>query len=135
MKHAFYSEKKSLYSEKKSLYSEKKSLYSEKKSFYAHLAETEVVEQELENLVLSEHEKKDLMKHVHASIHYTVLDVVLSELPEDHKKKFVELVRENDHEKIWEHVKNNSLQIEGKIRDGIKILVSEFLDEIKKVKE
>ncbi len=105
-----------------------------KKSFYAHLAETEIVEQELDNLNLSEDEKKDLMQHVHSSIHYTVLDVVLSDLPENHKKKFVELVRENDHEKIWEHVKENTLEIEEKIRSGIKVLTNEFLDEIKKVK-
>lgn len=105
-----------------------------KKHFYSELVEIESIDQELNDLQFSEDEKKDLMHHVHSSIHYTVLDVVLSELPEDHKKRFVELVRENDHEKIWEHVKNNTQEIEEKIKQGIKTLVGDFLGEIKKVK-
>lgn len=106
-----------------------------KKTFYSHLIEIEIVEKELDNLELSEKEKNELLHHVHSSVHYTVLDVVLSDLPEEHKKTFIKNTREKDDETIWEHVLSNTTGIEEKIKNKTKELLHEFADEVKKVKK
>lgn len=103
-------------------------------TFYSHLIQISALEQELHDLHLNEKEKEDLMHHVHSSIHYTVLDIVISELPEEHKRKFIENTRHNNHKILWEHIKNNTVNIEEKIIQGIEKLSLEFLDEIKKLK-
>ncbi|MGE5041857.1 MAG: hypothetical protein ACM3IJ_03055 [Candidatus Levyibacteriota bacterium] len=94
----------------------------------------DIVENELDSLGLSQKEKEDLMHHVNSSVHYTVLDVILTELPEEHKKVFVHNTRENDHKEIWEHVLQNTVGIEEKIKKKTKELLEEFAQEIRKVK-
>ena len=105
-----------------------------KKQFYSHLIKTEIVEEELNKLDLSQKEKEELLHHVHSSIHYTVLDVTLDYLPEEHKKTFLEHVNNNDHEKVWEHLNRYAVGIEEKIKDASSALVDGFLQDIKKVK-
>lgn len=105
-----------------------------KKQFYSHLVEMHLVEEELESLDLSQKEKDELLHHVHSSIHYTVLDVTLDSLPEVHKKTFLAHVNRQDHEKVWEHLKQHTVGIEEKITDVVSKLVSEFLKDIRHVK-
>ena len=71
-----------------------------KKTFYEHLVQIDFLHEELDSLNLSSEEKEELLRHVHGSIHYAVLDVVLSELPEEHKKTFINNVNSDDHNKI-----------------------------------
>lgn len=106
-----------------------------KKTFYEHLIEVESIEIELSALDLTETEKNDLMHHVHSSIHYKVLDVALSELPEEHKKTFLEHLQNDRHPEAWEHLLRNTEGIEEKIKEVSRALVSEFAKDIQMIKE
>lgn len=106
-----------------------------KKQFYSHLVDVEVLYQELDSLDLSENEKEELKHHVHGSIHYTVLDVVMSELPEDQKKSFLHHVINSDHEKVWEHLKEVTQDIEEKIKAATGGIVRGFLEDIQKTRK
>ncbi len=106
-----------------------------KKQFYSHLVDVEVLYQELDSLDLSETEKEELKHHVHGSIHYTVLDVVMSEMPEEHKKSFLHHVINSDHEKVWEHLKDTTENIEEKIKRATGAIIKGFLDDIQKTRK
>lgn len=105
-----------------------------KKTFYSHLVEVQIIEGELDKMDLSPEEKKELLHHVDSSIHYTVLDVVLIALPEEHKKTFIDHLNNEKHDAAWEHLLKNTVGIEEKIRNSTSNLLSEFLEDIRKVK-
>ena len=106
-----------------------------KKQFYSHLVDVEILYQELDSLDLTEKEKEELKHHVHGSIHYTVLDVVMSELPEEHKKSFLHHVINSNHEKVWEHLKDTTENIEDKIKSATSVIIKGFLDDIQKTRK
>lgn len=105
-----------------------------KKTFYSHLIEVQIIEEELDKMDLSQEEKKELLHHVHSSIHYTVLDTVLTEISEEHKKTFIDHLNHEKHDAAWEHLLNNTIGIEEKIRNSTGNLLSEFLEDIHKMK-
>ncbi len=105
-----------------------------KKQFYNHLVEIEYLHEELETLDLSDSEKNELKHHVHSSVHYVVLDIVLSELSPDHKKKFIEHLNTSNHEELWKHLRENTQNIEEKLKEGIHTIIGEFHSEVKKMK-
>ncbi|HMS22504.1 MAG TPA: hypothetical protein PKA38_01950 [Candidatus Levybacteria bacterium] len=106
-----------------------------KKKYYSHLVELEVVEQELADLELSSEEKEKLLLHVHSSVEYKVLDVVLSELPEGQKETFLLHMQNGKHDDIWEHLRKYTQEIESKIKNVSQELMGEFIDDIKQIKE
>ena len=105
-----------------------------KKQFYSHLVRTEIIEEELDKLELSQKEKEELLHHVHSSIHYTVLDVVLDSLPEEHKRVFIEHLNSEKHDAALEHLLKNTIGIEEKIKASASKLMEKFLEDIRGVK-
>lgn len=105
-----------------------------KKQFYSHLLEIDFLHEEIDTLELSSEEKDELKNHVHSSIHYTVLDIVLSALPEEHKKKFIEHVNSENHTATWEHIKMHTENIENKIKEKTVSLAKEFLEDLHKAR-
>ena len=105
------------------------------KTFYEHLVEIDFLHTELNSLDLKPEEKKELLTHVHSSIHYTVLGVVLSELPEKDKEIFIEHLKHERHSELWQHLLENTQGIEEKIRDSARAIAHEFISEIHKAKE
>ncbi len=105
------------------------------KTFYAHLVQIEIIEKELNSLDLSENEKNNLMHHVHSSIHYKVLDVILSELPEEQKKEFLEHMQNNRHSKVWELLLKHTQGIEEKIKNVSNLLLLEFAKDVSMIYE
>lgn len=106
-----------------------------KKQFYSHLVDIEILYQELDTLELSESEKDELKHHIHGSIHYTVLDIVMSDMPEEHKKSFLHHVVRGDHDKVWEHLKETTQDIEEKIKSASTKVIKGFLEDIQKVRK
>lgn len=102
--------------------------------FYSHLIEVEYLHTELDTLDLSDSEKEELKKHVHGSIHYVALDIVLSELEPEHKNIFIEHLNNKNHDELWKHLKTNTQNIEEKLKDAIHKVTDEFHSEIKKIK-
>lgn len=105
-----------------------------KKYFYSHLVDIEILETELEDLELSDEEKQELLDLAHKNIHSEVLDVVLSELPGEDKKKFAHLVKEENHEEIWFHLKDRINMAEEKIKQAIEQIKAELREDIKGLK-
>ncbi len=105
-----------------------------KSQFYSHLIEIEYLHEELDVLDLSDSEKDELKKHVHSSIHYVALDIVLSELAPEHKKTFIEHLNSANHDELWAHLKENTENIEGKLIEAIHKVAGEFQEEIKRIK-
>lgn len=106
-----------------------------KKQFYGHLVDIEILHQELDSLDLTDAEKDELKHHIHHTIHYTVLDVVMSDMEEEHKKTFLEHIIREDHEAIWQHLRDTGKDVEQKIQSTAKELISGFIDDIKKVRK
>lgn len=85
------------------------------KHFYSFLVENETVKLELDSLDISKEEKEHLVSLVESTVHFTVIDTVLSELPEKDKKIFLQNLRSKNHDNIWKHLHKKTEQIEKKI--------------------
>lgn len=106
-----------------------------RKQFYSHLIDIEILYLELDSLDLTDSEKDELKHHIHGSIHYTVLDVIMSDMPVEHKKSFLHYVVHDDHEKVWEHLKETTQDIEEKIKSASAKVIKGFLDDIQKARK
>lgn len=105
-----------------------------KQHFYSHLIEIESLFVELDELELSEKEKNHLAKLIDSNLHHTILDAILSELPEGDKQKFLEHLSNNDSKKIWDHLNSKADNIEDKIKSAAKDLKVKLHQDIKEAK-
>lgn len=105
-----------------------------KKHFYQHLLETSDISIEIAQLDLTPDERVHLISLVEANIHTSVVETVLSNLPEEDKKTFLQNLASEDHDKIWMHLKLKSSNIEDKLIESINEIKKEFLKDIKEVK-
>lgn len=105
-----------------------------KKYFYSHLVKVEVLETELDGLGLSTAEKEELLKLAHKNIHHEVMDAIASDLEGEDKKRFLEIAEDDDHEKVWLHIKERIGNAEGKIRQAVDQIRKELVEDIKKLK-
>lgn len=106
----------------------------QKKHFYSHLIRTEDIQLQISELELSSQEKTHLSTLLEANIHATVVNTVLPELPEEEKKIFLKNLLANDHEKIWQHLKQYSQDIEEKIKKTLLKLENEIRVDINEAK-
>jgi hypothetical protein len=106
-----------------------------KKKYYSHLIKIEAIEQELSDLELSSEEKEKLLLHVHSTVEYKVLDVVLSELPEEQKETFLLYMQSEKHDDVWGHLRKYTHEIENKIKNASQLLMDEFIDDIMLIKD
>lgn len=107
------------------------------KQFYGHLIEIESILIELDKLDLTKEQKLHLTSLVDSSLHHTVLDVILSELPTVDKKIFLTHLKENDHGKIWQFLNQKAIGVEEKIKkavDDLKMELHKDLNESQKQK-
>jgi len=105
-----------------------------KKTFYHHLVSTEEISIELEKLGLPEHEQIELLEIAENTIHYTIIDIVLSELKEEDKKTFLEHHAKSNHEITLRYLKEKIDDLESRIKESAEILKSNFLKDIKELK-
>lgn len=109
-----------------------------KKHFYSHIVETSTVSLALGDMELSQNERLELLLLAHDNLHHTILDIVLSELSEEDKKMFLQHLAIDNHDKIWELLKNKIENIEEKIKkvaeEVTKELHQDILEAKKKVK-
>lgn len=105
-----------------------------KRHFYDHLISINSIEIELNNLGLPEKEKIELLSIAENTIHYTVLDIALTNIKEDHKKEFVKHVNAENHEKAWELLKEKTDGIEEKIKNTVDKLKEELISDLKDLK-
>ncbi len=105
------------------------------KQWYSQLVEIESIIIELDQMDLSKQEKFHLAKLVDSSLHHTILDVVLSQLSDEDKRKFINNINENDHDKIWEFLNEKAEDIEIKIKRAVNDLKKELHKDLKEAKK
>ncbi len=104
------------------------------KHFYSDIIEIETLIVELDTLDISPQQKQHLIKIAQDTIHHTILDIILSELSEEDKKVFLENHAENDHDKIWVHLKEKIANIETKIKFTADMLKKELHEDLKQIR-
>lgn len=102
--------------------------------FYSHLVETSIISLELGDLDLSKDERIHLIQLAEDNIHHAILDAILSELSEEDKKIFLHHLSKDDHDKVWEHLRQKIENIEEKIKNAAESIKKELHRDIKKAK-
>ena len=106
-----------------------------KKHFYSHLVEVETLIIELDKLDLDDKQKTHLAKLLDSSLHGTILDAVLSELPDHDRKLFLDYLNKDEHDKIWQHLHDKIDNIEDKIIKVADELKDDLHQDIKEAKK
>lgn len=105
-----------------------------KKHFYHQVISIENIDLELNNLKLADKEKKHLLEIAHSSIHFTVVDVVLSDLNEKDKETFLNHIKQDDHDKTWKFLKSKIENVEEKIKQTAEDLKKDLIKDIKELR-
>ena len=106
-----------------------------RKLFYAHLVETSSITIEIADMDLTKEERLHLLSLLNANIHNAVLNTVLSNLSEEDKKIFLVNFNEDNHDKIWIHLKSKIDNVEEKIKNTIESLKKDLHKDIKEAKK
>lgn len=102
--------------------------------FYSHLIDITEVLVELDSLGLTEGEKHHLAQLIDSNLHSSIMDTILSELSEEDKHIFLNHLKKEDHEKIWELLNTKVDRIEEKIKQASEELKKEIKKDVKKAK-
>jgi hypothetical protein len=86
-----------------------------KKYFYSHIVETSSVSLALGDMDITPEQRKHLVLLAEANLHQTIIDLILSELPQEEKKQFLLHMAHDHHEKTWTFLQTRVTGIEEKI--------------------
>lgn len=106
-----------------------------KKHFYSHVVETSSLSLALGEMDLSQEERKHLIELAQDNLHHAILDVVLSELSDKDKQKFLLLLSQDDQEKIWKLLTQRIDHVEDKIKKTANELKKELHKDIEDSKK
>ncbi len=101
-----------------------------KTHFYSHIIETSSLTIALAEMDLTAEERKHLISLVDDNLHHAILDAVLSELSDKDKEKFLLLLANDEHDKIWRLLTDRVDHIEDKIRQAAEDLKKELHKDI-----
>ncbi len=105
-----------------------------KKHFYSHIIEITPLHSSLDGLELEQEEKAHLLSLIESSLHHAILDTLLSELTDEHKKVFLSFVIKNEHQDAWKLVVTNIPEAEHKIRKTAQSLIDAMHEDIQEAK-
>ncbi len=105
-----------------------------KKHFYSHILEVHELHMSLDGLELDPQEREHLLLLIEKSLHHAILDTVLSELTDEHKKVLLSLIVRNEHDEAWELLVTNIPEAERKIRQTAQALIDSMHADIKEAK-
>lgn len=103
--------------------------------FYSHLIEIESITSELDKLDLTQEQKVHLANLLDSSLHYTILDAILSELGEGDKRIFLNHLNTGSHDAIWKFLNEKVDAVESKLKKAADELKSELHKDLKKAKQ
>jgi len=103
------------------------------KHFYSHIIEIDTLIIKIEKLDFSDTEKLSLITLAEQTVYHKVMDTVLSELEEKDKDVFLKFLAEDEHNKIWDHLKEKVVDIEEKIKNATSEVIESFHKDIKKI--
>lgn len=99
--------------------------------FFSHLIEIDSIIIELDKLDLSPEQKLHLTNLIDSSLYHTILDAVLSELTSADKRIFLNHLKEDDKDKIWQFLNQKIDNIEDKIKRAANDLQQELHKDLK----
>lgn len=102
-----------------------------KKHFYDTIIEIESVYVALEELPISKIEKAELSDLVETQVHHTILDLILSQLSPEDKKRFMHLHGSKKHDEVWELLNSRVEGVEDKITHAVEELKKKLHKDIK----
>lgn len=103
--------------------------------FYSHIVEIESVLVSLDELELSDEQKKHLASLIDSTIHKTILDVILSKLSGEDKKQFLYQLNQNPGDrKLMEFLSQRIDNIEMEIKKVVKDLKNELHEDLKEAR-
>lgn len=101
------------------------------KVFYDHLISIEELLIELDKYQLSHDEKVDLISSADTTIHYRVLDIILTHLPKDKHQEFLKGFQAAPHDKKHlQFLKAHKESIESELLKAIKAVKKQILSEL-----
>ncbi len=104
------------------------------KKFYSNIIEIESLLVTFDELDLSDQQKHHLAILTDSMLHNTILDAILSELPEEDKTEFLKRVSENDHDKTWELLNDKIDNVSDKIKKVAEDLKKELHTDLEEAK-
>ena len=99
-----------------------------KQQFYTHLISLHTIHNGFDKLGIEQEHREELFVILESHIHHIVLDLILSELNETDKKKFLEHLAKEEHGPLWQLI---SERIEG-VEDRITQAVEDVKEELHK---
>lgn len=103
--------------------------------FYSHLIEIESIIDELNNMELFEDQKHHLATLIDSTFHYTILDLILSNLSDGDKRQFLHQLRVNpEDEKLMKFLNKKIEGIERRVQEAAAALKEELYQDLKEAK-
>jgi hypothetical protein len=104
------------------------------KHFYSHIIETSTLSLALGDVEMTQEQRIHLLSLVESNLHHEILDVALSELSDEDKKRFLDHLIADEHDKIWELLNNKVDDVEEKIKQVAAAVVKELHKDVKEAK-
>ncbi len=102
--------------------------------FYDHLINIHGLHIEFDKLDLSVPDRNELIRLADSSVHHEVFDLIMIELPEEHRQVFLELFSTDPGDPvIMTLVSRHIPSVEEKIKARVSKLVNEFTEEVRKL--
>jgi len=98
--------------------------------FYAHIVNPHDIHMVLDVLDITPEEKSHLSSILESSLHHHIVDLILTELPEDHKHTFLIHLTDDNHNAMWTLVKEKIENPEEKIRLSLEQFKQDILHDI-----
>lgn len=104
--------------------------------FYSHLVEIESVTLALDELNLSDSQKKHLASLIDSTIHHTILDIIFSKLSEEDKEMLMNKIKNDPEDKEIMKILNEKIKdIEIEIKEAVSKLKKELHEDMEGVKK
>lgn len=100
------------------------------KHFYSHIIEIDSLYIALDDIELDPEEKTELHGILETTIHHVVIDTVLSELSEEHKKTALSHIAEQKHDDLWTLLKDQIHNVEEKIKSAVHAMKNQMHKDI-----
>lgn len=101
-----------------------------KRHFYHSLVNVDSIVLALNELDMTDAERLHILSLVESSLHHAVLDSILSHLSEEDKQIFLSQLESDDHEKIWEFLKERIETVEDMVTLTAEQLKQELHEDI-----
>lgn len=103
--------------------------------FYSHLVEIESITLALDELHLSDSQKKHLASLIDSTIHHEILDIIFSKLSSDDKEMLMNKIKNDPEDKEIMKILNEKVEnIEDEIKEAVSKLKKELHEDIEGAK-